>query len=194
MRGVHLTIPTIAAFALVVAACGGSDSGAASAAPDTIDIESVDTAVAETAVSDEPATPEAPASSDATVPTVAPVTVSSTDDEGDAMESGDLCERIRALNDASLATTNNDSGTDEEQLAVFIEFTEALDAVVQVAPDDIATDVSFLLEGLEPLAAFGRDGTAPTAEEIAILDGQAYDEAGNRFEAFALDECEVVME
>lgn len=114
--------------------------------------------------------------------------VSCSDDGGDGEASQEeICADVQSFADA---IENIDASENQDDaLVAFDQAADAAEAMSDTAPGEISDDVDLLATGLRALA------TAETDEEVGealeTLDQDALDAAGERFEAYSAETCDI---
>ena len=98
-----------------------------------------------------------------------------------------ICADVQSLADAVDAISGATS--EEEGFELIDSASDAAQDMAKTAPDEIKADVELLAEGFAALAEAGDDESAEAALEG--LDEEALDAAGDKFEQFASDTCDI---
>jgi len=105
----------------------------------------------------------------------------------DASSEADVCAQVQEI--ADVFARGDDATTQEEALEALDDFAAALEDFAAIAPSEIKDEAEVLAEGTELLAE--SDPDEPSEEALAVLEDDAYNEAGDALEDFALETCDI---
>lgn len=111
-------------------------------------------------------------------------------DSGDSAASeADVCGGMQKIADAFTA---GDAATSTEEIKAAINsFAKAIGDFAEIAPSEIKSEADTLAEATQLLA--DADGEL-TDEVAAAIDDDKYDAAGEKFDEFALETCDITLE
>lgn len=98
----------------------------------------------------------------------------------------DVCDALKAV--ASAAADNETASDPAEALDALLASLEDFD---DVAPSAIDDDATTLLDGTKRMVAQMSGKEEPNEDDLALLEDEQYQRAGDRVEAYAKKTCDV---
>ena len=84
-----------------------------------------------------------------------------------------------------------ESGDDMDPAEAVGELVTKLEAFVEIAPDDINSEAETLLDGTKQVQETLGGDSEPSDEDLAFLEDEEYDEAGDKVGEYAERTCDV---